>query len=233
MKLRIAILLLVCSLGASLAFAAGHPSWWMPLAALAGWYAADAASGIIHMYMDYRPCRPGVGLDRLFFYEGSRESPDYLALRDRTLAQLGPFERLVFDFKNHHPRPDALGRRSIMAQIGTTIRYAALPVALLLNLLCLVPGLPGWVALGGVTFLIGGTFAQYFHGTLHRADNPWPVRLLRRVRLLMRPEDHHRHHRTLTCDFSTNTGWSNPAVNLLFRTMKTRGYLREDGLEPG
>ena len=34
-----------------------------------------------------RPCTPGIGLDRLFHYAGSRESTDYLALRDGSFAR--------------------------------------------------------------------------------------------------------------------------------------------------
>src|SRR5690348_4485658 len=113
---------------------AGVPDWrWIP-AALAAWYVADLLSGLTHMYMDYRPCTPGIGLDQMFRYPGSRESAEYLALRARVLPRISPFERLVYDFKNHHPRPEALGRRPFLVQIGSTIIFAALPASILLNL---------------------------------------------------------------------------------------------------
>jgi hypothetical protein len=225
-----ATILFVLSLALNLWFA-GAPDWrWIP-AALAAWYVADLLSGLTHMYMDYRPCTPGVGLDEMFHYAGSRESADYLALRDRVLPRISPFERLVYDFKNHHPRPDALGRRSFVVQIGSTILFVSLPVSILLNLLCLAFAVPGWLIAGAIVLIIGGTLAQYFHGTLHRADNPWIVRAMRRVGLLMTPEAHALHHATLRQDFATNTGWSNPLVNAIFR-IATRGWLTEAGLEP-
>ena len=208
------------------------PDWrWIP-AALAAWYAADLMSGLTHMYMDYRPCTPGVGLDQMFHYAGSRESSEYLALRDRVLPQISPFERLVYDFKNHHPRPEALGRRPFLVQIGSTILFVSLPSSVLLNLLCLAIVMPGWLIAGAVALTIGATLAQYFHGTLHRVDNPWIVRAMRRVGLLMTPEAHALHHETLRRDFATNTGWSNPLVNAIFRTATRRGWLAEAGLEP-
>ena len=211
---------------------AGVPDWrWLP-AALAGWYVADLLSGVTHMYMDYRPCTPGIGLDRVFHYAGSRESADYLALRDRVMPRISPFERLVYDFKNHHPRPEALGRRPFLVQIGSTILFVSLPASLLLNALSLALPLPGWLVAGVVVLLVGGTLAQYFHGTLHRADNPAIVRAMRRIGLLMTPEAHALHHETLRRDFATNTGWSNPLVNLLFRTAMRRGWINEAGLEP-
>lgn len=226
-----ATILFLVSLALNLWFA-GIPDWrWIP-AALAAWYVADLLSGLTHMYMDYRPCTPGVGLAEMFHYSGSRESADYLTLRDRVLPRISPFERLVYDFKNHHPRPDALGRRSFLVQIGSTILFVSLPVSLLLNLLCVVIALPGWLIAGAVVLIVGGTLAQYFHGTLHRADNPWIVHAMRRVGLLMTPEAHALHHATLRRDFATNTGWSNPLVNAIFRVATSRGWLTEAGLEP-
>lgn len=211
---------------------AGAPDWrWIP-AALAAWYLADLLSGLTHMYMDYRPCTPGIGLDRMFLYAGSREGDEYLALRDRVLPRISPFERLVYDFKNHHPRPEALGRRPFLVQIGSTILFVSLPVSMLLNLVCLAVSVPGWLVFGLVVLTIGGTLAQYFHGTLHRPDNPWIVYGMRRIGLLMTPEAHALHHATLRRDFATNTGWSNPLVNLIFRAAMSRGWLDEAGLEP-
>ena len=223
--------LLTLSLALNLWFA-GVPDWrWIP-AALAGWYVADLMSGLTHMYMDYRPCTPGVGLGEMFHYAGSRESADYLALRDRVLPRISPFERLVYDFKNHHPRPEALGRRAFLVQIGSTIIFFAVPASLLLNLASVLIAVPGWLVFGLGVLIAGGTLAQYFHGTLHRADNPWIVHAMRRVGLLMTPEAHAIHHETLRRDFATNTGWSNPLVNLIFRAAVGRGWLRESGLEP-
>jgi len=223
--------LFTLSLALNLWFA-GVPTWgWIP-AILAAWYLADFMSGLTHMYMDYRPCTPGIGLDRVFHYPGSRESDDYLALRDQVMPRISPFERLVYDFKNHHPRPDALGRRPFFVQIGSTILFVTLPASLALNLLCLLVTIPGWAIAGMVVFVIGGTLAQYFHGTLHRADNPWIVHAMRRAHLLITPEAHAVHHATLRQDFATNAGWSNPLVNVIFRTAMRLGWLNEAGLEP-
>jgi hypothetical protein len=223
--------LFVLSLATNLWFA-GVPDWrWIP-AMVAAWYLADLLSGLTHMVMDYRPCTPGIGLDRMFHFAGSRESAEYAALRAEVLPRISPFERLVYDFKNHHPRPEALGRRPFLVQIGSTIMFGALPFSVLLNLLCLAFAVPGWLIAGAVVLTIGGTLAQYFHGTLHRAQNPWIVLDMRRVGLLMTPEAHALHHATLRRDFATNTGWSNPLVNAIFRLATRRGWLDEAGLEP-
>ena len=125
-----------------------------------------------------------------------------------------------------------MGRRPFLVQIGSTIIFVSLPAALLLNLFCFAYTPPGWLVFGFVVLLAGGTLAQYFHGTLHRADNPWIVKAMRSVGLLMTPEAHALHHQTLRRDFATNTGWSNPLVNAIFRIAIRRGWIKETGLEP-
>lgn len=220
------------SMALTLLLAFSDPSWWMIPAALAGWYLADLLSGVVHMTMDYRPCVPDRGLDRLYFYEGSRESDEYQALFKATMKTLNPFERIVYDFKNHHPRPHALGRRTMWRQIGSSVLAGALPLSLLLNLAWLLLGVPGWAMAGAAALILGTAFAQYFHGTLHQERPALPVRLLRRLGLLMTPEAHQLHHDTLQRDFSTNCGWSNPLLNAYFRTRRAQGAFTDDGLEP-
>ncbi len=225
------MLLALLSLAGNL-WLAGVPQWsWIP-AALAAWYLADLVSGLTHMVMDYKPCRPGIGLAEVFHYEGSRESDDYQSKFRAVMAKCGPLEKLVYDFKNHHPRPGALGRRPLPMQIGSTIMVGTLPASLLLNVAALALPLPGWLLFGAVVGLVAMTFAQYFHGTLHREQNPPLVLAMRRCGLLMTPEAHQLHHDTLTRDFATNSGWSNPLVNRLFALSMRRGWLTEDGLVP-
>lgn len=232
MLMRLAIFALILSGLANLGFAARDLGLWMIPAVLAGWYVADMISGLVHMVMDYHPARLGAGLDRLYFYSGSRESDEYQGMFRTSMAQLNPFERLVYDFKNHHPRPDALGRRTMLRQIGSTIVAGSLPLSLLLNVACLLFPVPGWAVAGMLSLLIGGTFAQYFHGTLHRAENPRIITLMRKVGLLMTPAAHQLHHDTLRRDFATNSGWSNALLNPVFRFAHRRGWLRDMGLEP-
>lgn len=222
----------LASLAGNLAFALADPHWLAVPAMLLAWYLADLLSGLIHMYMDYRALRPGMGLDAIFFYAGSRESPEYEALKRERMARLNPFEQIAYDFKNHHPRPEALGRRSLWRLIGSTVIAAALPVSLLGNAAALLWPVPGWAMAGLFAFLVGGGFAQYFHGTLHREANPWFIAAMRRAGLLMTPAAHQLHHDTLQRDFATNSGWSNPVVNRLFNALRARGHLPDANLEP-
>ena len=233
MRARLILLCFLLSLATNIAFGVVARADWLTLPALlAGWYVADLASGLVHMYMDYRPCPPGKRLNDLFFYAGSRESEEYQAMLRERMAAISPLERLVYDFKNHHPRPLALGRRSLWRLIGSTVIVAALPVSLALNLALLVWPVPGWFCAGVAAFLLGGAFAQMFHASLHREHNPAIIRWGRALGLLMTPAAHQLHHDTLRRDFATNCGWSNPLVNRVFNALRQRGYLSDAGLEP-
>ena len=222
-----AVSLLANALAALLGF-----GWASIPALLVGWFVADLVSGLVHMSLDYRPCPPGKRLADLYFYEGSRESPEYLAMLHDRMSQVSAFDRLVYDFKNHHPRPQALGRRDLWRQIGSTVVAGALPMSIALNLATLTVSVPGWLCAGLLAAIAGGGFAQYFHGTLHREHNPWYILAMRRLHLLMTPAAHQLHHDSLRRDFATNSGWSNPVINRLFNALRARGYLDDTGLVP-
>ncbi|CAN5318448.1 hypothetical protein BH09PSE3_BH09PSE3_28200 [soil metagenome] len=221
------------SLVANIALSDDVIDWRVVPAVLLGWYIADASSGIVHMYMDYKPVPTGRGLAEIFFYGGSRTSDDYLNLRKSAMSRIGPFYRLVYDFKNHHPRPDALGRRSFVDLIWSTVTFGALPLSLILILAETTWSVPLWWVSGAVVMLVGSALAQYFHSSLHRRDVPFAIHALRSLGLLMTPSAHALHHATLKRDFATNCGWSNPLLNPVFRHLYRRGILSDAGLEPG
>jgi hypothetical protein len=233
---RLVLAAFLLSVGLNAVGVLREPSWLAIPAVLAGWYAADLLSGLTHLIMDYFPCPQGKGLDRIFFYTGSRGSPEYQSLKRETMARLNAFHRVAYDFKTHHPSPDALGRRTVLQLIGSTIIAAALPLSLLGNAALLMGWLQGPAQSGAMAFwvslLLGVAFAQFFHSTLHRRDNPWFIRAMRRAGLLMEPAAHQIHHDTLQRDFATNCGWSNPVINRLFAWLDSRGQLDPAGLEP-
>ncbi|MDQ0471636.1 fatty acid desaturase CarF family protein [Labrys wisconsinensis] len=232
MKMRLALLAFLVSFAANFIWLGGPLDWRMPLAAVAAWYLADLLSGLIHMYMDYRPVPPGSGLADVYFYKGSHDSEHYHTLRKQALARVGPIDRLAFDFKFHHPRPEVLGRRKLIYQVRSTVIVLSLPFSVELNAACLIWHVPNWLVAGAIVLIVAGSLSQYFHGSLHREKNPWFILFLRRIGLLMTPAAHAVHHTTLERDFSVINGWSNPLVNVIFRFLLRRHILKEDGLEP-
>lgn len=232
MKVRLLFALFFASLAFDAWRIGGDFSVWMIPAALVGWFLADLMSGLVHMYMDYRPLRPGRGLAELYFWQGSRETPEFEAKQAEVYARISRFERIVYDFKKHHPMPDLLGRHGLFHLMKAPTLLAALPMALEFNLLLWVWPATGWLIIAAMAFLIGVSLSQYFHGTLHRERACWSVRTMRRAGLLMSLEAHQTHHQTLVRDFSVISGWSNPAVNALATFLLKHGWLDPAGLEP-
>jgi hypothetical protein len=210
-----------------------EPSLWSIPAVVVGWYLADLLSGVVHFLLDYLPCPEGQGLDRLFQYTGgSRGKEPYLSMRREVMAGVGPWGRILFDFKCHHPRPHVLGRRTLVVLIRPALIFGGIPSALALNVACALLPVPFWLVAGLIALIFGSVLSQYFHGTVHRGKNPWFIAPLRRARVLIRPEAHAVHHRTLDRDFATVNGWSNPVVNRIFAWCRGRGWLADEGLEP-
>ncbi len=231
MKLAAMLGLFLASLGLDAAHALRDPSWLILPAALFGWYLADFFSGAVHMYLDYRALPGGQEIARLYHHQGRRDTDAYLKLKAQVFARLGLVDRITYDFKTHHPRPRALGRRAFLDQVSVAAP-ALLPLALAFNLADRIWPMPGWAATGALVFFAGGAVSQHLHGTLHRDRNPWPIRLGRRMGLLITPQAHEGHHRTLDRDFSVVSGWSNPLLNRLFRIAHRAGWLRDADMEP-
>lgn len=51
-------------------------------------------------------------------YNGSRQSSEYQTLKRKFVRDVSLIDRITYDFKNHHPRPMALGRRDLLSLIG-------------------------------------------------------------------------------------------------------------------
>ena len=232
MKARLLFALFFATLALDLWRIGDRFDWLMLPAAFAGWWLADMLSGVVHMYMDYRPCTPGMGLADLYFWPGSRDSQEFAERQAQVYARISTFERIVYDFKKHHPMPDLLGRHGLFHLMKAPTFFVALPISLVVSLIFLVWQAPGWLIVGTVVLLVGASLTQYFHGSLHRERSCFAVRAMRRLGLLMSHDAHARHHEALVRDFSVISGWSNPAVNVLVRVLLQRGLLDEAGLEP-
>lgn len=232
MKAKLLFGLFFLSLALDLVLAAPTVDWRVVPAALVGWYLADLVSGLVHMYMDYKPCRPGTGLKELYFWEGSRETPEFAARQAEVYARISGFERIVYDFKKHHPFPDLLGRHSFLHLMKAPTFLIVLPLSLVLNLVFWVLQPPAWVLVGTVVLLLGSSMTQAFHGALHRDDVGPVVRAMRSARLVMTRRAHQLHHDTLTQDFAIISGWANPVVNWIAAFLLRTRLIRSEGLEP-
>ena len=82
-------------------FPAASPFFWLLLIALALWN-ADFYSGLIHIYLDYRPLDKSKGFDKLFYYPASRDSAEFQQMKHQVLSRSSYLEKVVYNFKIHH-----------------------------------------------------------------------------------------------------------------------------------
>jgi hypothetical protein len=158
--------------------------------ALAGALAADLVSGVVHWLCDRF---------------GSEATP-----------WVGRY--LIAGFREHHRDPEALGRHAVCERSGANA-FAALPVlaAAQLALGRVADPAAGGFALGaalGFSALVA--LANEIHLQAHRPAPPHAVAWLQRLRLILPPEHHARHHRGAhDRAYCIATGWSNALLDRL------------------
>ena len=230
---RLLLIVFLFGVAANLAWLALFPpSWWMIPAAVVGWFLADLGSGVAHVLLDYVPCRPGLGLRELYFYEDSRGTPEYAALRRATMARANPLQQVLFDNKIHHPRPWFLANRTLAHLLLPNILFYAIPMLLAEALIAWYCTVPGWFVAGCTVLLAGAGFSQYTHAMTHSPKVPRAVRWAQKAGLFLKPREHAGHHAEFDRNFCLLSGWANPLVNPLFRWALRRGWLHASGLEP-
>lgn len=148
--------------------------------------------------------------------------------------------RYIRPFREHHWDPHAMTRHDFV-ETNDSSCVAALP------LLTVAAALPedarGWALAHAVPVFIafGMLITNQCHKWAHlsRGDTPHLVRLAQGLRLILRPEDHVRHHvRPFDSHYCTAAGWLNgplaaigffPALERVIVAL-TRTCAREDDL---
>ncbi|MEA2603064.1 MAG: hypothetical protein QOF89_4056 [Acidobacteriota bacterium] len=143
------------------------PAWpWLLLAILAGIYAADLVSGLLHWAFD------------TWFDE------DITFLR-----------RMVLQVREHHVYPNRIFHISFRHDAGT-LSWIALILTGPLVLWAILSGAraAAFIVLASGVFSVLLVTMLEFHKCGHRARNPWWVRLLQRSGLLLSVPHHIQHH---------------------------------------
>lgn len=162
----------------------GGPVWPALAGAVAGYLAADFLSGLAHWAADNF---------------GSPDTP-----------WLGP--TFILPFRNHHADPLEITRHGFVEANGAT---AILVGPILMLAWWAVPAAPGdglTAALQAFLLVLWPSIlmTNQIHKWAHMAEPPRWIRPLQRIRLVLSPEHHRRHH---TAPFDTyyciTTGWLN------------------------
>lgn len=225
------IALFLVSIALTIVLIAADWNWAVLIGVLAGWYLADLTSGIVHLYLDYRPSKKGVGLEEIYFWKGSRESKDFLEKQSEVYKHLSPMDLVSYNFKKHHRFPGLLGRHGFWHMLKGPILYAPLLLSLLTNLTAIYLGLDAATLACLATLAFGTGLMQYFHGALHKSKTTRLILVMRHMRLLLKPEDHVSHHQLPVRDYGLISGWSNPVLNLIARVLRRSSVLSDENLE--
>jgi hypothetical protein len=167
------------------------PEWVIPVAALAGWAAADLLSGLVHW-----------AFDRF----GSVRTP-----------VLGPW--LVRPFREHHSDADRIAHHDFVETNGAS-SIACLPALLAAALMPLASPTWAFLQAALVFTVLGILAANQCHKWAHMdaARVPRLARCAQRWRLILRPQEHRLHHRhPFDTHYCTASGWLNPALNAVLR----------------
>ena len=169
--------------------------WWIPVSFLLGVIVADFLSGVVHWAADTW---------------GRADMP-----------MIG--KRVLFPFRVHHVNPDDILRRSFLDANGDV---AAVTVPALIGLLFVpVDNAAGQiVSVAGIGCCAIGMLTNQIHQWAHRPSPPGSVRLLQALGLVLRPDDHARHHANpYDRHYCITTGWCNRLLELtgFFRRLET------------
>lgn len=128
---------------------------------------------------------------------------------------LGPL--VIKAFREHHDDPEGIVDHDWVETNGES---CVLTTFALIGLAYFAPSVHSQLGAAAVasvwTMAALGGFANQAHKWAHTADVPWVARLLQRAGLVLRPDEHERHHvsphQTAYC---ISTGWMNPLLERL------------------
>jgi plasmanylethanolamine desaturase len=180
---------------AALPAAALH-AWLVMAAAPLGWLAADLLSGLVHWTFDTW---------------GSERTP-----------VIGP--RYVRPFREHHRDPSGMTQHGFLETNGASCT-AALPALACAACMPLTSSGAVFVDAALLFTALGALLTNQCHKWAHmrRKDLAAAVRLAQRLRLILRAEQHLRHHaRPFDSHYCTAAGWLNGPLHAigLFRALE-------------
>jgi hypothetical protein len=163
---------------------------WVAAGLLAGWVAADFASGLVHWWADR------------------------IAREDFPL--LG--ESFVRPFREHHLEPSSICDHGLLETNGNNCLVVLPFLGIAWLLVPPLPG--GSAALLGTAGFLGlaaaGCLTNQIHKWAHLPRVPAALGWLQRAGLLLSPEHHARHHTPpFTSRYCITTGWLDPLLDRL------------------
>lgn len=210
-------------------------SWWsFFLVSYIAIWVADFVSGLIHLYIDYRPLNFAKGFGTLYDYKGNRGSDEFIQLKRSIMQHASWFDHTVYSFKIHHR--DASSNKFKLYR-DFFLEFVA-PASMLLLCSLFVSFLfpshaySAHLAYFDVLVSVTALHADHIHVCVHgSATMLWGNRIaafLQKYKLIYAYKTHALHHKDGLTGFCFVTGHANFAVNWICKHLLRRGIIRSD-----
>ena len=213
-----------------------HFSWLsFILVFYVGLLVADFVSGLIHLYIDYRPLNVKKGYDRLYDFKGDRNSPEFLEMKADIQQNSSWFDTTVYSFKMHHRTslPNILMPYRDFFVEAVAPSFMLLLCSLFVSFFFPVGHWSSYLAFFDVVFAVTALHSDIIHAWVHGSKTmPLGVkfaRFLLKYNLIYSMRTHGVHHQEGLTGFCFVTGHTNFAVNWICKKLLERGVIyRED-----
>lgn len=209
---------------------------WMPflIVLYVGLWMADFLSGLVHLYIDYRPLNYEAGFDRIYDYAGPRDTEEFLTMKAEVVRKAFWFDHLVYTFKIHHrhahsnrdkPYRDFFWEFALPASLflfgslAVSLRHSGEPWAAYLAVIFVI------ISIGS---LHADTIHVWVHGSRSMPLGSKVVRFLQKYRLIYSYRTHALHHRDGVSGFCFVIGHANFAVDWICRMLLKRGVIHSE-----
>lgn len=204
------------------------------LALYAGLWAADFISGLIHLYIDYRPLNYARGIDRLYDYQGDRGSREFIEMKAEIMQHANWFDHVVYAFKIHHRNASSNRDKPYRDFFTEFVALASILLLCSLFVSWIFPASPwsAYLAFFDVIVSMAALHADHIHVCAHGSTSmPWgtkAVKWLQKYHLIYSYQTHALHHKDGKSGFCFVTGHANFAVDWICRRLLTFGLIHGD-----
>jgi len=213
-----------------------HFSWLsFILVSYIGLLVADFISGLIHLYIDYRPLNVQKGYDRLYDFEGDRNSAEFLAMKAEIQRNSSWFDTTIYSFKMHHRTalPNILMHYRDFFIEAVTPSFILLLCSLFVSFVFPVSPWSTYLAFFDVVVAVTALHSDIIHAWVH-GSRTMPIgvkfaRFMLKYKLMYSMKTHGVHHKDGLTGFCFVIGHTNFAVDWICKKLLERGVIhRED-----
>ncbi len=205
--------------------------YWFFLVILA-WLNADFYSGLIHIYLDYRPLDNKKGFEVLFHYQGDRSGKEFEVMKQSVLQHATWLEEVVYSFKIHHRNVRPYLRLTYSHFFFETLPAASFLLLFSGGLLWLTSGLIAdsllfIVLMCSVIALHTNHIHACVHGSKKMRNGVKLIRLLQKAGLMYSTRRHHEHHKAGLTGFCLISGHTDFLVDRICGWLLKKGWISQ------